>query len=150
MNERWSAFIPGQPLSINDQRETHLIRGVRRIAWSDAFYAYRDMVAREVQAVRPRHWRAPEYLPKLGTGLLVIELDLCLSNDMDCDNLLKPLLDGVKVGLGTQIARTRTGRMVLKPVFDDIGFLPRFMSKRVVGRKGKDVGITLTFSEHPG
>jgi len=142
----WSVHIPGQPLSINDQAELHTIHGSTRRAWSEAFYTYRDAVSVYVQQAMPRSWQPPTYQPKLGRGFLAIEIDLALTRDMDCDNMLKALLDGVKIGLGVQTVQTRMGGVRLKPIYDDIGFLPRFMSKRLVGKKGK-AGVTLTIRE---
>lgn len=138
----WSVTIPGQPLTINDQHELHWIGGRPRRSWSRVFYAYRDTVAVLVQQAKPRDWEPPLYQPKLGKGLLVVEIDMLLTRDIDCDNTLKPLLDGLKVGLGTKVARTRTGKPRVVPAFDDDGFLPRFMSKQVI--KNAEPVVTLT------
>lgn len=127
----FSVVIPGQPPSINRLHELHTIRGMRQRAWSAEFYAYRDMVSRMVEQAKPRDWKPPEYLPKQGLGLLVIEIDLHLKHDLDADNILKPLIDGIKVGLGTHVVYARKSKIPrVAPVYDDSGFLPRFMSKR--------------------
>ena len=122
--------IPGQPPSVNRLTELHNVRGVRQKAWSAEFYEYRDLVTSLVQRAMPRGYVLPAYLPKQGTGMLVIEIWLLLARDMDCDNILKPLLDGVKLGLGTKVVTTRRKGPHLVPIYDDAGFLPRFIAKR--------------------
>ncbi len=124
----FTVAVSGQPPSVNRLTELHLIRGTRQRAWSDEFYAYRDMVARLVQQAKPKAWVMPHYRPKEGKGLLIIEIDLQLKRDIDCDNILKPLLDGVKTGLGTHVVEGRKGPRVV-PIYDDAGFLPRFVRK---------------------
>jgi Holliday junction resolvase RusA-like endonuclease len=142
---RWSVDIPGQPPTTNNQ---HVLRdrrgGLKVRGWSDDYYAYRDKVAQLVQQAKPRRLVLPDYRPRLGQGQLVIEIDLELTRDMDCDNMLKPLLDGIKIGLGTEPKRSRTGTMWIAPIYDDAGFLPRFMSKRVVRDEPR---VILTLSE---
>jgi hypothetical protein len=46
--------------------------------------------------------------------------------------------------LGTEPKRSRTGTMWIAPIYDDAGFLPRFMSKRVVRDEPR---VILTLSE---
>lgn len=138
----WSVTIPGQPPSVNELR-SHIVGKNYRPAWSDAFYAYRNEVCTLVQIAKPRDWRPPEYRPKLGEGMLVIEIALELDRDMDADNILKPLLDGVKYGLGTMVVYARkSGNPRVAPIYDDSGFLPRFLSKKT-GVKKPQVHLTI-------
>jgi hypothetical protein len=105
---------------------------------------YQLVAMNHCQRAKPAEWIPREaYQPKLGKGLIVIELDFFLGRDIDCDNTQKVILDGIKFGLGTHIVvAKRTKNPSVRPLYDDNRFLGRAMSK-VTGVKHPRVEVTI-------
>lgn len=119
---RWRLTIPGQPVSWNaayrigvgvrtGSRGRIRLRGddpatFRKIIKTDEAVAYTNMVATLARAARPSRW-SPE-------GFVVIEYRLFLGRDVDADNVMKLVDDGLELATGV----------------DDKWFLPRAISKQ--------------------
>jgi hypothetical protein len=120
---RWGFAIPGQPVSWNDGYEIGLVRRTgragrlrlgsdgsiierRTIIKTEAAKAYTDLVTLLARTARPRDWK-PD-------GLVVVELAYYLGADIDCDNVMKFINDGIERATGV----------------NDKWYLPRAMSKQ--------------------
>jgi hypothetical protein len=107
----WGLTVPGQPLSWNAAYRIGVKnrpggRGsYRTIIKTDDAVAYTDMVAMLAKVARPSGWH-PE-------GLIVVEYRLYLGRNVDSDNVMKLIGDGLQGGTG----------------ISDEWFLPRAMSK---------------------
>ena len=118
----WEFTVEGQPVSWN--KGYHIVRiqrtgqrgrlrlgadgqpvDVRSIAKTDDAKAYTDLAA----------WRAKEAAPKGWNpdGLVVVEYRFFLGTNIDCDNVMKFINDGIQAATGV----------------NDKWYLPRAMSK---------------------
>ena len=128
--------IPGQPPSVNRMygnayrfdAEGGRYTGRRKL---EEVERYQFVAMNACQRAKPALWQPSiPYQPRLGIGMIVIELDFYLGRDIDCDNTQKAILDAIKYGLGVAPAKTRKGKTVLKPIYDDNRFLGRAMWKQ--------------------
>lgn len=126
MGEVIRVLVPGQPPSVN---HTHVNAFLDRADGTQArkrvkgarAAEYIKLVWGSVLEMKPRGWTAPPYEPKEGKGMIVINIWLFLRGEVDADNTLKCLMDGVKLGLGV----------------DDKRFLPRFQHKSTGNRQAR-------------
>ena len=111
----WSFEIPGQPVSWNASykigvgyRAAYNRRGgeFRKIIKTNEAVTYTEMVTVIARQARPSSWK-PE-------GFIVVEFDYYLGRDVDCDNVMKLVNDGLKHAIEV----------------DDRWYLPRAMSKQ--------------------
>lgn len=111
---RWSFVIEGQPLSwnaayrigtFNRRAYNRAAHDVRTIIKTDEAVAYTDLAT-----VRAREKKPPGWAPK---GFVVVEFKYYLGRDVDCDNVMKLVNDGIESATGV----------------DDRWYLPRAMSK---------------------
>lgn len=120
----WGFVVPGQPVSWNQAYEIGKVPRTRdhgrlvvdkwgrplearKIVKTDAAKVYTETVIRLAAEARPSHWR-PE-------GFIVVEFHYFLGRDVDCDNVMKLVNDGLKAAIEV----------------DDRWFLPRAMSKTI-------------------
>lgn len=111
---RWSFEIEGQPVSWNAAYEIGVInrraynresRQVRTIIKTDAAVSYTALAAARAAEARPRDWWQG--------GLVTVEFYYYLGRDIDCDNVMKLVNDGIQAATGV----------------DDKWYLPRAMTK---------------------
>lgn len=111
---KWSFVVEGQPVSWNASYGV----GVRKrtggrngqyhtIIKKDDAVAYTNLVMLRAREARPSGWR-PE-------GLVVVEIEYFLGRNIDCDNVMKLVNDGLARAIEV----------------DDKWFLPRAMSKEI-------------------
>lgn len=113
----WGFTIEGQPVSWNAaygigvinrrafNRESHQVRTIIK---TDAAVTYTALAAaRCVEARKPRDW--------WHGGLVVVEFYYYLGRDIDCDNVMKLVNDGIEAATGV----------------NDKWYLPRAMSKTI-------------------
>lgn len=134
--------VPGQPPSWNHQYQQGRVGYRRTIFKSEAAVAYQDFVERACAKAIPPGWKPPQYRPKEGEGLLVVEFYFHLKQDIDCDNMMKALNDAIALGLGWHPYRTKHGKLLRKPNYDDRGFLSRAMYK-ITGVKEPFVKVAI-------
>lgn len=119
-------MVPGQPPSVNHTHVSALelrrdgTTAQKRVKVQRAA-EYIRLVWLSVLEVKPRGWSAPPYEPEKGHGMIVIDIWLFLRGEVDADNTLKCLMDGVKHALGV----------------DDNRFLPRFQGKSTKNREAR-------------
>ena len=110
----WGFEIPGQPLSWNQAYRVGVINRraynrashqVRTIIKTDEAVAYTRLAAAKAAEARPSRW-AP-------SDLVVVEFYYYLGRDIDCDNVMKLVNDGIEAATGV----------------NDKWYLPRAMSK---------------------
>lgn len=118
----WSFEVEGQPISWNAAYRIGTVvrsgRGGRlrlghdgsiverrSIIKTDAAKAYTALAAARAAEARPSHWGP--------TGLVVVEFTYYLGTDIDCDNVMKLINDGIQAATGV----------------NDRWFLPRAMWK---------------------
>lgn len=138
--------IPGQPPSMNRLYENAYAfdgQGKRYMGRKKIHEVemYQLVAMNACQRAKPALWepRMP-YQPKLGLGLIVIELAFVLARDIDCDNAQKALLDAIKFGLGTRVQHFKRSGPKVVPIYDDARFLGRAMSKQT-GSKDPHVDV---------
>lgn len=119
---RWGFVVEGQPVSWNSAYRVGMVRRTgrggrlrldalgrpvdkRTIVKTDEAKAYVDLVTYRARRAVPRDWSP--------IGLVVIELYYYLGRDVDCDNVMKLVDDGIQAATGV----------------NDQWFLPRAMSK---------------------
>ena len=148
MIHEFAFTIPGQPPSVNRMygntyrfdAEGGRYAGRRKLAEVEA---YQFVAMNACQRAKPALWKPREpHSPKLGMGMIVIELYYFLKRDIDCDNTQKAILDAIKYGLGLEQHTSRKGRAALRPIYDDSRFLGRAMFK-ITGVKEPHVNVTV-------
>ena len=128
--------VPGQPPSVNRMYDNAYAfdgSGKRYMSRkkSHEVEQYQLVAMNACQRAKPALWMPPEpYQPKLGRGLIVIELYFHLARDIDCDNAQKALLDAIKFGLGTTTQHFKRSGPKVVPIYDDNRFLGRAMWKQ--------------------
>lgn len=128
--------IPGQPPSVNrmyDNAYAFNGEGGRYMGRKKVLEVetYQLVAMNACQRAKPALWAPREaYDPKLGRGMIVIELYFHLARDMDCDNAQKAILDAIKYGLGVEPHTSRRGHPSMLPIYDDRRFLGRAMWKQ--------------------
>lgn len=148
MIHEFSFTIPGQPPSVNRMYDNAYAfdgTGVRYMGRKKLHEveAYQLVAMNACQRAKPALWRPREvYLPKMGSGMIVIELGFYLARDIDCDNTQKAILDAIKFGLGTRVVKSRKGVMAVRPIYDDARFLGRAMWKQT-GHKHPRVDVRI-------
>jgi hypothetical protein len=120
--------IPGQPPTGNLLYDT-----VRRFSKTGAPYLgrakkagvsdYQFEVMHAAHRAMPPGWNPGPWNPKTGEGLIVVRFWFYLKRAVDADNAMKVINDGIKVGLGTKEAKSRSGRVRVVPIYDDERFL---------------------------
>lgn len=134
----WSVTIPGQPVTFDMAYKTGklaLKRGGRPVLNEDMTQRY---VHRPILTDEARGWRdTVEMLSRLAkpsrwtpTGQLRVEIDLRLAHDIDADNTLKLVLDGLARGIN----------------YNDRYFLPCVRSK-TTGRKVSEACVIITVED---
>jgi hypothetical protein len=134
----WRLTIPGQPVSWNaayrigtgTRTGTHgrlRLRGeapatFRKIIKTDEAVAYTATVARLAAVARPSRWEPP--------GFVIVEFRLFLGRDVDADNVMKLVDDGLEIATGV----------------NDKWYLPRAMSK-VWGLRPNERRVELVVSD---
>lgn len=113
---RWGFTIEGQPVSWNaayrigvaDRRAYNRSpREFRKIIKTDEAVAYTTLAMYRAREAMPSRWSP--------VGLVVVEFKYYLGRDIDCDNVMKLVNDGIEAATGV----------------DDKWFLPRAMSKTI-------------------
>lgn len=139
---RWSFDIPGQPVSWNAAYQIGKVvrtgRGGRlrlgtdgrpverrKIIKTDEAVAYTTEVTLRARGKKPRGW-AP-------TGFVVVELEYYLGTDVDCDNVMKLVGDGLEAA---------------GVVEDDRWLLPR-ASWKITGLRPNQRKIRVTLDDQP-
>ena len=97
---RFFVSIPGQPVSVDHAYKTGSVwivdrsgnrRSVRRPIITDEAVAWRDTVLTLVRLAKPSKWKAE--------GQIRISIGLYLSRNIDDDNTLKLIYDGIAAAL---------------------------------------------------
>jgi hypothetical protein len=98
---RFFVSIPGQPVSVDHAYKTGQVwvtdrsgaqRQIRRPILTDEAKSWRRDVQLLVQNAKPSKWKAE--------GQIRVTLDLYLFRNIDSDNTLKLIFDGVAAGIG--------------------------------------------------
>lgn len=135
-----SFIVPGQPQSTNKlyepaerfDRYGNRYRGRRK---ADRAIEYQGIAQTATQKAKPNGWDPGPWDPKTGEGLIVIRYWWMLDHMVDCDNAKKTLNDGIALGLGTKVVRSRNGTPKLAPIYDDARFLGQDMGKQTGVKK---------------
>lgn len=97
---RFFVSIPGQPVSLDHAYKTGQVwitdrsgaqRQIRRPIITDEAVTWRNTVQMLVQNAKPSKWKAE--------GQIRITLELYLATNIDADNVLKLVFDGIAAGL---------------------------------------------------
>ncbi|HEX5016538.1 MAG TPA: hypothetical protein VFX15_03005 [Actinomycetes bacterium] len=130
---RWGFQVEGQPVSwnaaygigvVNRRAYNRRPREVRTIVKTDKAVAYTGLAMRRCQEKRPRGWSP--------TGLVVVEFYYFLGRDIDCDNVMKLVNDGIEAATGV----------------DDKWFLPRAIFK-TTGLRPSQRKIVVILDDQP-
>jgi Holliday junction resolvase RusA-like endonuclease len=102
MSVSWRFTVPGQPPSVNHSYKIVRLRrrdgtSYQRFGKISKVADYQEMVAYMARAAQPMGW-VPE-------GLIRVRYWMYVSRDIDCDNVLKAINDGLKWGLGVDDKR---------------------------------------------
>jgi len=96
MSTAWKFSVPGQPPSVNHSYRVIRLRRkdgstYQRLGKISKVADYQEMVAYLARAARPSSWE-PE-------GLIRVRYWMFVKRDIDCDNVLKAINDGLKWAL---------------------------------------------------
>jgi hypothetical protein len=125
---RWSFVIEGQPVSwnaaykigtVNRRAYNRADHDIRTIIKTDEAVAYTTLAMLRAREKKPSGW-APK-------GFVVVEFKYYLGRDVDCDNVMKLVNDGIEAATGV----------------DDRWYLPRAMSK-VTGLRPEQRRVEIT------
>lgn len=136
----WSFTVPGQPVTFDHAYKTGKLalkrggrpvfnedmtqRFVHRPILTEEAKTWRDSIQMLARLAKPSRWKPSEQL--------AVTIDLRLAHDIDADNVLKLILDGLALGID----------------YNDRHFLPCVRSK-TTGRTVAQACVIITVEEIP-